>query len=104
MFQRGTPIEELVSKETNQPHLIRLVDEDLPTQYFVVIEQLVHIEVTTCVKGMFLLLAYHYIYDIQYNSRLKDFYLFFEDKLLQLSPSCKRSATYLNVTSAIDCY
>lgn len=95
----------MVDKDTNQPHLLRFVDEDLPTQYFLAVEQIVHLEVSDFMKGIFLLLALHYVYDIQYHHRLKDIYLFLEDKLLGLdSPSCKKSAPYLSVTSAIECY
>ena len=43
-------------------------------------------------KEIFILLAYHYIYDFQYHYRLADFFLFFEDKLLCIdSPAKKKS-------------
>ena len=44
--QRGTPPSEVMDKEMNQPHLLRFLDDDLPTQYLVVAEQLVHVETT----------------------------------------------------------
>ena len=107
-MQRGRPLKEVIDKDTNQPHLVRVVavdDEELPIQYFIVIEQVVHLEVSSIVKSIFLLLAFHYVYDIQYNHRLKDLFLLFEDKLLAMSTtSCKKSPTYLNVSSSIACY
>lgn len=94
-----------MDKDTNQPHLLRLVDEDLPTQYFIAIEQVIHVEISSIDKGIFLLISLHYVYDIQYHHRLRDFYLFLEDKLLRIAtPSCKKSANYLSVSSAIECY
>lgn len=65
-----------------------------------------HVEVSDIAKGIFILLALHYIYDIQYHPRLKDFYLFFEENFLNINaPSnFKKSATYLNVNSSIKCY
>ena len=56
-------------------------------------------------QGIFLLLALHYVYDIQYHPRLKDFYLFLEDKLLGISTSnVRKSATYSSIMSALESY
>lgn len=93
-----------MDKDTNQPHLLRFVDEDLPSQYFIAIEQVIHIEVNTLIKGLYTLIALHYVYDIEYNHRLKDFYMFLEDKLLSINSCAKRSVTYSSVTAAIECY
>lgn len=104
MLQRGTSIQELINKDTNQPHLLRLVGEDLPSQYFIAIEQVPHVEVCDLVRGIFVLLALHYVFDMEYNPRLTDLYLFFEEKILCLPISAKKSPTYLSATSAIECY
>ena len=103
--QKGTSIQEIVDRNTNQPQLIMLVEEDLQTQFFVAVEQIPQIEVTDLLKGLFVLFALHYIFDLEYNPRLKDFYSFVEDKLLRLpSQSCKKSPNYSSVTSAIECF
>lgn len=104
MFQRGTPPSELVCRSTNQPHLLRLVDEDLPSQYYIAVEQSIQLEVASVMKGVLLLLALHYVYDIKYNERIKDFYKFFEVKLLHMSSSSKDSANFLSTTIAIENY
>lgn len=105
MLQRGCSILELINKETNQPHLLRFVDDDLPDQYFIAVEQVQYMEVCEVVRGLFILLALHYVFDMEYHPRLRELYLFFEDKILSIStPSCKESATYCNVTSAIEMY
>ena len=41
----------MVCRDTNQPHLMRLVDDDLPTQYYVVVEQSMQMEVACIMKG-----------------------------------------------------
>ena len=95
----------VVDKDTNQPHLLRLVDEDLPSQYFLAVEQVIHVEVNSLIKGLYTLIALHYVYDIEYNHRLKDFYMFMEDKLLNIiNSSTKRSVTYSSISTAIECY
>ncbi len=69
------------------------------------IEQVVQFEVSSLLKGFFLLFALHFIYDFQYHNRLTDFFLFFEEKLIHLDTlNAKKSATYHSVTSAIECY
>ena len=73
-----------------------LVEEDLQTQFFVAVEQIPQIEVTDLLKGLFVLFALHYIFYLEYNPRLKDFYLFVEDKLLCL-PSHYSSVTDLHI-------
>ena len=103
--QRGTPVCEAMDCDTNQPHVIRFVDEDLPTQYCIAVEQVVHLDVSSIVKGIFVIISLHYIYDIHYHPRVLDFLLFFEDKILNIKvPSTKKSAIYSNVSSAIECY
>ena len=95
----------MIDSSTNQPHMIMITEEDLPTQFFIVVEQIPQIEVSHFFKGIYILLSLHYIFDMEYNPRLRDLYLFFEDKLLGLTtPSCKTTATYSGVTSAIGCY
>ena len=80
---------EMINRDTNQPHLLRLVDEELPTQYFVAVEQVIHMEVSCIEKGIFLLLALHYVYDMHYHPRLNGFFYFFEDKVLSFECSFK---------------
>ena len=93
--QRGTPPSEVVDKKTNQPHHLRFLDDVLPTQYLVV-EQSVHVETTSILKGIFIVFALHYVYDL-YHRRLSDFYLLYEDKLLSIELSFKKSACYSSV-------
>ena len=53
---------------------------------------------------MFALFVVHYTFNIEYNARLADFFLFFEDKIAGMKPSGKKTATYLSVTSGAALY
>ena len=50
-----------------------------------------------------MLLALHYVYDIEYHSRMKDFYHFLESNLLKMNSSYN-SATYSYIISALENY
>ncbi len=80
------------------------MDEELSTQYFVVVEQVIHLEVSGILQGVFVLLAFHYFYDIEYHSRLRDLYFFLENKLLTINSATHLSATYSNITSTLESY
>ena len=60
-------------------------------------------EVSGILQGLFVLLALHYVYDIEYHSRMKDFYHFIESKLLKMNSS-HNSATYSYIISALENY
>ena len=49
------------------------------------VEQIIHMEVSGILQRLFVLLALHYVYDIEYHSRMKDFYHFLESKLLKMT-------------------
>ena len=66
------------------------------------VDQIIHMEVSGILQGLFVLLALHYVYDIEYCSRMKDFYHFLESKLLKINSS-HNSVTYSNI-SALENY
>ena len=65
------------------------------------VDQIIHMEVSGILQGLFVLLALHYVYDTEYCSRMKDFYPFLESKLKK--NSSHNSATYSNI-SALENY
>ena len=64
---------------------------------------MIHMEVSGILQGLFVLLALHYVYDIEYHSRMKDFYHFIESKLLKMNSS-HNSATHSYIISALENY
>ena len=104
LLQKGTSIQEMIDSSTNQPHMIMITEEDLPTQFLIVVEQIPQIE--SAISSKESTFSYLYITYLIWSAIL-DFVIcmFFEDKLLGLTtPSCKKTATYSGVTSAIGCY
>ena len=94
-----------LDKETNQPHIIALQDEDLPTTYSIGVEQVVHLSTDNVDKAVFVAFALHYVYDMQYHPKLKDFYLFLETISFSSDlVSVKPSAVFSSFMSALQCY
>ena len=89
-------------------------DGDITPSYFIAIEQELVVECSSLTKALFLLLAVHYIFDLAYHERTKDFFLFLQEKVLGISNEGyghgsdggkrKKSASYLSTTSGIECY
>ena len=79
--------------------------DDVSPQYFIVVEQELLIECKDLVDALCALLAVHYVFNIEYHPRLTDFFIFLEEKIIGMKPSNgKKSPTYLNMTSAVQCF
>ena len=65
----------MIDSSTNQSHMIMITEEDLPTQFLIVVEQIPQIEVSHFFKGIYILLSLHYIFDMECNPRLRDLYV-----------------------------
>ena len=86
-------------------------DDDITPTYFISIEQELVVEYSTLKKALLCLLAVHYVFDLNYNDRVKDFFLFLQEKVMKIADGSyaggkisKKSASYLSTTSAIECY
>lgn len=55
---------------------------------------------------IFNLFAVHYVFNLEYYNRLKDFFQFVKDKIAGIHTDAKRkrSAVYLNVAAGAECY
>ena len=69
--QQGTPAQEAVDTSNNHPHIIKFADvtSDVLPQYFVAIEQQVLIECKNLERAIFIMLAVHYVFNMEYQSR-----------------------------------
>ena len=106
-MQRGTPHDEAVDQYNNQPHIVRFVDAtgDIPPLYFIAMEQQLMIECRDIESTIFILLAVHFVFNMEYNPKVKDIMYFFQDKVLNCADSAfKKSSMYLCISSAIDLY
>ena len=78
---------------------------DIPPMHFIAIEQELVLECRSIDSALFMVLATHYVFNIEYNPRVRDVLYYFQEKLLGSSdPKFKKSSIYMNVSSAIDLY
>ena len=106
-MQRGTPLEEAVDETNNQPHIIQFIDDadiDFSPQYFIVIEQATFIECKTMAIAIFILFAVHYVFNLEYNVRVKDFYRFLQEYLLSIPVGCKRTVNFVNICTGVESF
>ena len=64
------------------------MEGDVFTQYFICIEHELITEVNDFKTSIFLLIAVHYIFNLSYNIKTHDFFLFLQEKVLSI-PSDK---------------
>ena len=106
-MQRGTPAKEAVDASNNHPHIVCFMDaagDILPT-HFIAIEQDLVLECCSLDSALFIMLATHYVFNIEYHPKVKDVLYFLQEKVLGYpNPTIKKSSIYMNVSSAIDLY
>lgn len=92
--------------DINHPHIIRYIDADdeVPSNYIIVIEKQKLLQCSSLLSAVFILFAVHYVFNVEYYSKVKDFYLFLQSKLFDIKEATSFSASYINVTSSIECY
>ncbi len=99
-MQRGTPPSEAIDKGNNQPHIVHFKSEDdedsLMQQYFICVEQQLMMESSNLVSALFLCLAAHYIFNIQYHPKAKDVWEFIQMNMAKVS---SKGTKKRNVTS-----
>ena len=68
-------------------------------------EQVVHLWTDNVDKAIFVAFALHYVYDMQYHPKFKDFYLFLETISFSSNlVSVKPSAVFSSFMSGLQCY
>ena len=86
LMQRSTPTNEAIDRKNNQPHIVMLSDDDdITPSVYIAVEQELVVECADLLKALFMLLAVHYVFDISYNERVKDFFLFLQEKVMNIS-------------------
>lgn len=82
-IQRGTPAQEAIDVSNNHPHIVKFIDAtgDISPQFFVAVEQQLLLECKSLERAIFLMVATHYVFNIEHNSKVKDVFLFLEEKI-----------------------
>ena len=105
LLQRGVQVEEICS-DTDHPLIVRVIDSDeVDASYIIVIEKNPLLVCSAILSAIFTLFAVHYVFDIEYHEKAKDFYLFLEDKIFNVkSGTILHSANYANIVTSIEGY
>lgn len=80
----------MVNYANNHSHIIQIVDSldsDFSPQYFVAVEQSLLVECKSMKSAFYTVFVAHYIFNIEYHSRVKDFYFFVQESVM-LSNVC----------------
>ena len=88
-------------------HILSSLSVQLMTllpQYFIAIEQQLLLECQTLERAIFTMFAVHYVFNIEYHSKVKDVFYFLQEKVFGFTDTFKKSAIYLSVSSSIDLY
>lgn len=101
-IQRGTPPNEAVEGNNNQPHIVWFQeesdDEDIMQQLFIAVEQTLMLETNNLVTAVYACLAAHYIFNLSYHPKSGDFWVFIQERVLDI-PSDKYRKRYPSSTS-----
>lgn len=106
ILYRGTPTKECIDTSNNHPHILEIFDteEEIASQYFIVVEQQLTCECGKVSSVLLSLIALHYVFNIEYCRPVQDFFHFFEDQVLKIKNKVKRSCTYTTTLAAISCH
>ena len=93
----------------NQPHIIRYIDADdeIPSNYIIVIEKQTLLQCSSLLAALFALFAVHYVFNMEYYLKVKDFYIFLQNNMFNIKDPAgpaSQSTNYINITSSIECY
>ena len=50
---------------------------------------------------IFILFAVHYVFNLEYNVRVKDFYRFLQEYLLSIPVGCKRTVNFVDICTGV---
>ena len=104
LSQRGTPPSEAPERNNSQPHIVLFIDDDEDLQqYFISVEQELMLETSNLIAAVFYCVAAHYIYNLSYHKKAGDFWIFAQEKMLQLPSKAgiKRSPSSVTHFSGI---
>ena len=85
----------------NTPRIAEFEVEDGTPNYFGFVEQSVLCQASSFCKAVFYWFSAHYVFNLEYDKHVKELALFFQEFVLGLPSNCKKTATYLVVTTDI---
>ena len=100
-FKDCTTPESAVMDNNNTSPWIGKFGGDDSAQYFIFVERQPLYHVNNLCKALFLWFSVHYIFHLQYNTKVKESLLFFQEFVFGIPCTCKKTTTYLAVSTDI---
>ena len=73
---------EAVNSSNNHPHIVKFVDaSDVLPQYFIAVEQELLLQCKSLERAIFIRVAAHYVFNIEYHLKVKDVFYFLQEKV-----------------------
>lgn len=97
----GTPHDEIIGN-SNQPMIVVMydVDESVDNRYYIMIEQQLLLDSNSFTYTLFLLLAVHYVFNLQYNAVVEGTLRFLQEFVCNVKDkNAKHSASYTSITT-----
>ena len=89
----------------NTPWIGEFAADDGDSMYFVFIERTILCSVNSFTRALFLWFTLYYVFNLEYERNTRDICLFFQEFIFGLPDNfCKKSATYLSVSTDIQRY
>ena len=102
LFQSGTSHDEIIGN-SNQPMIVSLYDSKDPSRnhYYIMVEQVMLQDTRNFKEAIFLLVAVHYVFNLEYDKSVLEPLLFLQEFVLNLKEKGRRSAVYTAITSRL---
>lgn len=89
------------------PWIGEFMVDDGDSVFFIFVEQKILCSVNSFVKSLFVWFSLFYIFNLEYDKNTKDICLFFQEFVFGLpatGSACKKSSTYMSVTTDIQSF
>ncbi len=86
-------MKEAIEPAYTQPYIVHFMetDEDCLQQYFISIERNLILEANNFTSAIFAAIAAHYVFNLSYHKKCNDFWVFFQENVLNLPAKGKKS-------------
>lgn len=85
----------------NAPWIGEFQTDDGDPTYFIFVEQKVLCCVNSFAKSLFIWFSLYYVFNLDYDTNTNEVCLFFQEYVFGMPNNCKKTSTYLSVTTDI---
>lgn len=98
LLQNSTPERDFADSCSTHPLIVRRfgADDSIPPTYSIYVEGKDTIKCADVISALFVVFAYHYIFNISYHPKLNDLYTFMQEKIFGIPGDQKRKSPNLS--------